>query len=83
MRVALMVCAAIALGISLGACAPYPQPRPAPPPQVGIADPVGLIAAEPPAPTTAFPGLLTLAGYGLAAGGTAIDTVLMGGAEEP
>jgi hypothetical protein len=55
------------------------QPGPIAPPDVVVADPVGLIVADgirPAAPR--FPGLLTLLGLGLAAGGSVIDTVLVG-----
>lgn len=53
--------------------------QPAAPPNAVIPDPVGLIVADGirPAPTR-FPGLFTLVGYGIAAGGTALDTLLMG-----
>ena len=74
----------VATMAALGACTPYPQEHPAPPVPLSVADPVGLIAAEPSTPATArFPGLLTLAGYGLAGGGVALDTVLVGGPPPP
>lgn len=48
-----------------------------------VADPVGLIAADGPWPASShFPGLLTLGGAALAAGGVALDTVLMGDTRE-
>jgi hypothetical protein len=65
--------------VSLGACAPYPQYPLVPPLQPSVPDPVGLIVAEgiaAPAPT--FPGLATLVGLGVAAGATAVNTVLVG-----
>lgn len=44
-----------------------------------VPDPVGLIVADGIQPTPSrFPGLLTLVGYGIAAGGTALSTVLVG-----
>ena len=54
-------------------------PRPMAPPGF-VPDPVGLIVADgirPPPPR--FPGLLTLLGLGVAAGGSVLDTVLAGG----
>ena len=50
------------------------------PPNGFVADPVGLIVADGirPAPPR-FPGLLTLLGLGIAAGGSVLDTVLAGG----
>ena len=76
MKAVVTLCSAIALG----ACAPYPPPHPVAVSQVAIPDPVGLIVAEgagrPVAPP--LPGLLTMAGAGLAAGGSAADRVLIG-----
>jgi hypothetical protein len=55
------------------------QPGRIAPPNVFIADPVGLIVADgirPSAPR--FPGLLTLLGLGIGAGGLVVNTVLVG-----
>ena len=68
--------------IALAACAPYPQEARLVP--LSVADPVGQIAAEPTTPATGhFPGLLTLAGYGLGGALIATDTVLIGGSPPP
>ena len=70
---------AFVAAVSLWACAPYPQYPLVPPLQPPVPDPVGLIVAEgiaPPPPT--FPGLATLIGLGVAAGATAVNTVLVG-----
>jgi len=50
-----------------------------PPPNAVIPDPVGLIVADGirPAPAS-FPGLLTLVGYGVGAGGAVLNAVLLG-----
>ena len=50
-----------------------------PPPNAVIPDPVGLIVADGIRPSPPrFPGLLTLVGYGVAVGATALDTLLKG-----
>lgn len=67
----------IRTAVALGAYVPYAQQGLVPHPRADIADPVGLIAAEP-IPPPGRPGLLTVAAYGVAAGATAVDVVLMG-----
>jgi len=63
----------------LNRLASAPQPGPVAPSNVVIPDPVGLIVADGIRPgDPRVPGLLTLVGYGLAAGGTALDAVLVG-----
>jgi hypothetical protein len=55
------------------------QPGRVAPPNVAIADPVGLIIADGIRPSPPrIPGLLTLLGFGIGAGGFVANTVLMG-----
>ncbi|HEV2188385.1 MAG TPA: hypothetical protein VGR70_14340 [Stellaceae bacterium] len=64
----------------LNRLASAPAPAPMARPNGFVADPVGLIVADgirPPPPR--FPGLLTLLGVGVAAGGSFLDTLLVGG----
>lgn len=64
----------------LNRLAPASQPTRIAPANGFVADPVGLIVADGTRPEPSrFPGLLTLLGLGIGAGGAALDTVLVGG----